>query len=96
MKNNCTSDNTTKATCKVTNLICLSDSPMPRVVIIGGGFAGLALIEKLKHKEVQVVLLDKNSFHQFQPLFFQAATNALEPGSILFQDAQAFLIKNIA
>ena len=49
-----------------------------------GGFAGLALVEKLKHKEVQVVLIDKNNFHQFQPLFYQVATSALEPDSIVF------------
>ncbi|PTB90534.1 hypothetical protein C9994_17240, partial [Marivirga lumbricoides] len=44
----------------------------------------LALVEKLKHKEVQVVLLDKNNFHQFQPLLYQVATSALEPDSIVF------------
>ncbi len=84
MKNNFTSDHTMEATCEVTHHICLPDSKLPRVVIIGGGFAGLALIEKLKHKEFQVVLLDKNNFHQFQPLFYQVATSALEPASIVF------------
>jgi NADH dehydrogenase len=38
---------------------------LSRVVIIEGGFSGLALVEKLKLKEVQVVLFDKNNFHQF-------------------------------
>lgn len=73
-----------ESTCKITDEICLPDSDLPRVVIIGGGFAGLALVEKLKHKEVQVVLFDKNNFHQFQPLLYQVATSALEPDSIVF------------
>ncbi|TYB71853.1 NAD(P)/FAD-dependent oxidoreductase [Bizionia saleffrena] len=64
--------------------ICLPDTKFPRIVIIGGGFAGLALVKKLKHKELQVVLFDKNNFHQFQPLFYQVATSALEPDSIVF------------
>ena len=52
---------------------------MPRIVVIGGGFAGLALAKELKNKKVQVVLLDKNNFHAFQPLLYQVATSALEP-----------------
>lgn len=79
-----------KSSCKVTDDICLPDSDLPRVVIIGGGFAGLALVEKLKHKEVQVVLFDKNNFHQFQPLFYQVATSALEPDSIVFPFRKQF------
>lgn len=70
--------------CKVANSICLPESNLPRIVIIGGGFAGLALVEKLKHKKIQVVLFDKNNFHQFQPLLYQVATSALEPDSIVF------------
>ena len=84
MKDNHSNNKKTEAACEVTNHICLPDSQLPRIVVIGGGFAGLALIEKLKHKEVQVVLLDKNNFHQFQPLFYQVATSALEPASIVF------------
>ncbi|KKM23091.1 hypothetical protein LCGC14_1618780, partial [marine sediment metagenome] len=71
-------------TCKVPEAICLPNSSLPRVVIVGGGFAGLALVEGLKNKEVQVVLVDRNNFHQFQPLFYQVATSALEPDSIVF------------
>ena len=84
MKVNQSNNNRKEPTCKITDEICLPDSDLPRIVIIGGGFAGLALVEKLKHKEVQVVLIDKNNFHQFQPLFYQVATSALEPGSIVF------------
>ncbi len=64
--------------------ICLPATELPRVVIIGGGFAGLSLIEGLKRKPVQVVLIDKNNFHQFQPLLYQVATSGLEPDSIAF------------
>ncbi|NOY96398.1 MAG: NAD(P)/FAD-dependent oxidoreductase [Chlorobi bacterium] len=64
--------------------ICFPESTLPRVVVIGGGFAGLAIVEKLKGKPVQVVLIDKNNFYQFQPLFYQVATSGLEPDSIVF------------
>ncbi len=53
-------------------------------MIVGGGFAGLALADRLRKKPVQVVLLDKNNFHQFQPLLYQVATSGLEPDSIVF------------
>ncbi|MFY8008158.1 MAG: NAD(P)/FAD-dependent oxidoreductase, partial [Flavobacterium sp.] len=59
-------------------------SNKPRVVIIGGGFAGLALAKKLKNKNVQVVLLDKHNYHTFQPLLYQVATGGLEAGSIAY------------
>ncbi len=64
--------------------ICLPDSNYPRVVVIGGGFAGLSLIEGLKKKPVQVILIDKNNFHQFQPLLYQVATSGLEPDHLAF------------
>jgi NADH dehydrogenase len=43
----------------------------PRIVIIGGGFAGISLAKKLSKQEVQVVLLDKHNYHTFQPLLYQ-------------------------
>ena len=84
MKDSHTYNKTLSSSCKVVDDICLPDSRWPLVVIVGGGFAGLALVEKLKNKAVQVVLFDKNNFHQFQPLFYQVATSALEPDSIVF------------
>lgn len=59
-------------------------SSNPRVVIIGGGFAGIALAKQLKNKKVQVVLLDKHNYHTFQPLLYQVATGGLEAGSIAY------------
>ena len=70
--------------CNTEETICVPDTHLPRVVIIGGGFAGLALVEGLKDQRVQVVLIDRNNFHQFQPLLYQVATSGLEPDSILF------------
>ncbi len=59
-------------------------SSRPRVVIIGGGFGGLALAKNLKSKNFQVVLLDRHNYHTFQPLLYQVATGGLESGSIAF------------
>ncbi|MCL6296676.1 NAD(P)/FAD-dependent oxidoreductase [Jejuia spongiicola] len=56
----------------------------PRIIIIGGGFAGIALAKKLSKQEVQVVLLDKNNYHNFQPLLYQVSTGGLEPDSIAY------------
>lgn len=55
-----------------------------RVVVIGGGFAGITLVKKLDSDKYQTVLLDKNNYHQFQPLIYQVASSGLEPASICF------------
>lgn len=55
-----------------------------RIVIVGAGFGGLQLARKLVRSDYQVVLIDKNNFHQFQPLFYQVAMAGLEPSSIVF------------
>lgn len=62
----------------------IPQSDYPRIVIVGGGFAGIALAKKLKNKPVQVVLLDKHNYHTFQPLLYQVATGGLEAGSIAY------------
>ncbi|APQ16332.1 NAD(P)/FAD-dependent oxidoreductase [Maribacter hydrothermalis] len=59
-------------------------SSYPRIVIIGGGFGGISLAKKLSKKEVQVVLIDKNNYHTFQPLLYQVSTGGLEPDSIAY------------
>jgi NADH:ubiquinone reductase (H+-translocating) len=65
-------------------------SSNPRVVIIGGGFAGIALAKKLRNKNLQVVLLDKHNYHNFQPLMYQVATGGLEAGSIAYPIRKIF------
>jgi NADH:ubiquinone reductase (H+-translocating) len=61
-----------------------------RIVIIGGGFAGLQLAKKLKNENVQIVLLDKHNYHQFQPLFYQVATSGIEPSAVSFPIRKIF------
>ncbi|MBL7802742.1 MAG: NAD(P)/FAD-dependent oxidoreductase [Saprospiraceae bacterium] len=62
----------------------IPDTNQKRLVIVGGGFAGLTLARKLEKSDFQVVLIDKNNYHQFQPLFYQVAMAGLEPSSIVF------------
>lgn len=62
----------------------------PRVVIIGGGFGGVKLAFALKNHDVQVVLLDRNNYHTFQPLLYQVATAGLEPDSIAYPLRKVF------
>ncbi|MBN8677303.1 MAG: NAD(P)/FAD-dependent oxidoreductase [Chitinophagales bacterium] len=69
----------------------IPDTDQKRVVIVGGGFAGLTLARKLaKNKAFQIVLIDKNNYHQFQPLFYQVAMAGLEPSSIVFPFRKVF------
>jgi NADH dehydrogenase FAD-containing subunit len=57
-------------------------SGAPRVVIVGGGFGGLAAARALKHTPVHVTLIDRTNHHLFQPLLYQVATSVLAPGQI--------------
>lgn len=57
---------------------------LPRVVIIGGGFAGLKMARNIDSDHLQTVLLDENNYHTFQPLMYQVATAGLEPDSIAY------------
>lgn len=62
-----------------------------RVVIVGAGFGGLKLAQELAgNNDFEVVLIDKNNYHQFQPLFYQVATAGLEPSAISFPLRLAF------
>jgi NADH:ubiquinone reductase (H+-translocating) len=57
-------------------------APRHRVLIVGGGFAGLNAAQKLKRAPVEVTLVDRRNFHLFQPLLYQVATGSLSPGEI--------------
>ena len=55
-----------------------------KIIVIGGGFAGIQLVRRLDEKLFDILLIDKINHHQFQPLFYQVATSQLEPSSISF------------
>lgn len=55
-----------------------------RIVIIGGGFGGLNLIKNIDKTKYEILLIDRNNFHSFPPLFYQIASSGLDPGSISF------------
>jgi NADH dehydrogenase len=65
-------------------------SDKPRVVIVGCGFGGLRLAKALRHAPVQVVVVDRNNYHNFQPLLYQVATGALEADSIAYPIRKIF------
>lgn len=55
-----------------------------KIIVIGGGFAGLQFISHLKKNAYEILLIDKLNHHQFQPLFYQVATSQIEPSTISF------------
>jgi len=63
--------------------LCVPENDYPKIVVIGAGFAGVNFIKKLKDQPVQVILIDQNNFHQFQPLLYQVAISGLEPDSVV-------------
>ena len=65
------------------NSFCLPENDKPKIVVIGAGFAGINFIKKLDNKPVQIILIDQNNFHQFQPLLYQVAISGLEPDAII-------------
>jgi len=81
--------------------IPIPQSSLQRIVIVGAGFGGLRLARELSGKQYQIVLLDKNNYHQFQPLFYQVAMSGLEPSSIvfplrkMFQKRQNFYFRSV-
>ncbi|MDP5169565.1 MAG: NAD(P)/FAD-dependent oxidoreductase [Bacteroidia bacterium] len=64
--------------------ISIPDTNQKRVVIVGAGFGGLEVSQRLANSGYQVVLIDKNNYHQFQPLLYQVAMATVEPSSIIF------------
>ncbi|TPN85159.1 NAD(P)/FAD-dependent oxidoreductase [Aquimarina algicola] len=57
---------------------------LPRLVVIGGGFAGVAMARSMIKENIQLVLLDRHNYHTFQPLLYQVSTSSLEPDSIAY------------
>ena len=61
-----------------------------RIVVVGGGFAGLAVIRALRRTRCQVVLIDKHNYHMFKPLLYQVASSQLNVGDIAFPFRKIF------
>ena len=62
----------------------IPETSKPRIVIVGGGFAGISFIKQLQGHEAQLVLFDRHNYHTFQPLLYQVSTAGLEPDSIAY------------
>ena len=60
------------------------------MVIIGAGFGGISIAKSFKNKPVDVLLIDQNNYHNFQPLMYQIATGGLEPYSIAYPVRRIF------
>src|SRR5581483_8568900 len=70
-------------------------APQKRVVMVGGGFAGINLIKKLsKDDRFHITLVDKNNYHFFPPLLYQVATAFIEPSNISYPFRRMFQKKN--
>ncbi|MDX9880519.1 MAG: NAD(P)/FAD-dependent oxidoreductase [Prolixibacteraceae bacterium] len=68
----------------------IPETGQKRLVVAGAGFAGLKLVRELADSDFQIVLIDRNNYHQFQPLFYQVATAGLEPSAISFPLRKVF------
>lgn len=68
----------------------IPDIDLPRLVVIGCGFAGLKFSKKIDSTKYQIVLIDKNNYHTFQPLLYQVASSGLEPDSIVYPIRKIF------
>lgn len=60
------------------------EEPRKRIVVIGGGFAGLNFVKHIDASKFDVTLIDRNNYHSFPPLFYQVASSGLDPSSICF------------
>jgi NADH dehydrogenase len=83
-------ENCTDKSCNEKDKICIPDVKLPRIVVVGGGFAGINLAKELHGAPYQVVMLDENNYHQFSPLLYQIATSGIEPDSIVFPFRKLF------
>src|ERR1700749_3720522 len=67
-----------------------TETSIPRVVVIGGGFGGIQFAKSLKNAQVKVLMLDKHNYHTFQPLLYQVAMGAIPADSIGFPIRRIF------
>lgn len=66
----------------------------PRIIVIGGGFAGISFLKNMRKANVQTVLFDRHNYHTFQPLLYQVSTAGLEPDSIAYPLRKVFRKNN--
>lgn len=77
----------------------IPESKLPKLVIVGGGFAGIELVKKIDPRHYQIIMVDRHNYHTFQPLLYQVATAGLEPDSIaqplrkVFDDKRNFYFR---
>jgi NADH dehydrogenase len=74
----------------ITSRTRIEDLGKPRIIVVGGGFAGMQVVERLADLDAQVVLFDKHNHHTFQPLLYQVATSAIQTQSIIFPFRKKF------
>ncbi len=70
--------------------VMLPKTKLKRLIIIGGGFGGIELAKHIDYTKYQVVMIDRNNYHTFQPLLYQVATGGLEPDSIAYPIRKIF------
>ncbi len=68
----------------------MSQTSLPKIIIIGAGFGGITIAKSLKNNAVEVLLIDQHNYHNFQPLMYQIATGGLEPDSIAYPVRRIF------
>lgn len=68
----------------MTSVTSTTERRVPRVVVLGAGFAGLAAVRQLNGLDAQVLLVDRNPYNTFQPLLYQVATGGLNPGDVTY------------
>lgn len=74
----------------ITSRTRIEDLGKPRIIVVGGGFAGMQVVERLGSLDAQVVLFDKHNHHTFQPLLYQVATSAIQTQSIIYPFRKKF------
>ena len=68
----------------------MKQEQLPKIIIIGAGFAGISMAKSFKNEAVNVLLIDQYNYHNFQPLMYQVATGGLEPNSIAYPVRRIF------
>ncbi len=70
--------------CSLVMKLNIPNTNKKRIIVVGGGFGGLNFLDRIDNKKFQIILIDKNNYHTFQPLLYQVAMGGLEPDSIAY------------